>query len=202
MLAENTAIDAATDWRSAMDMLREDSRYKAVEDARERAELFADFQAELLKKEKADGMAARGRALQALEAALLRMQELGVLDRRSGWPEHKAALLQLLTRAEYRPLGESDLRRAFQQFVDNLEAEHRSKEKSRRDHFTEEVRQQLSLLREHLRSLAADGECPLPRCAHPHALTLPRMIGCRHADAIVPLPGPCHARLGYPECSL
>lgn len=52
MLAENTEIDHRTTWREAVRILADESRFTAVEDEREREEIYNDFVFELAKKEK------------------------------------------------------------------------------------------------------------------------------------------------------
>jgi pre-mRNA-processing factor 40 len=54
MLAENTEIDARTRWKDAVEILKDDQRYKNIDDNREREDLFHEFIAELEKKEKED----------------------------------------------------------------------------------------------------------------------------------------------------
>lgn len=66
MLAENTVIDARTNWRSAILVLQDDSRFKNVEDAHDREDLFNDFVSELEKKEKEDRNKHRDAALKHL----------------------------------------------------------------------------------------------------------------------------------------
>lgn len=52
MLAENTEIDHRTTWREATRILADEPRFTAVEDEREREEIYNDFVFELAKKEK------------------------------------------------------------------------------------------------------------------------------------------------------
>lgn len=66
MLAENTVIDVRTNWRSAILVLQDDSRYKNVEDSHDREDLFNDFVSELEKKEKEDRSKHRDAALKHL----------------------------------------------------------------------------------------------------------------------------------------
>lgn len=54
MLAENTKIDSRTRWVDASNILKDDNRFKNIEDAGEREDLFNEFVGELIKKERED----------------------------------------------------------------------------------------------------------------------------------------------------
>lgn len=140
MLAENTAIDARTDWNTAASVLKDDQRFRNIEDVREREELFKDFVAELQKKEKEDLTRDRNASLSSLDAVLSKMKSEGVFNRKSIWADYKDELVALLDRSDLRSLHEADVRRSFQKIIEVLNEEHRAAEKARRDQFCETSR--------------------------------------------------------------
>jgi hypothetical protein len=114
MLAENTDIDANTKWRDAADLLQKDPRYKNVENMREKEELFEDFLAELVKKERSDRKLQEYDAMRALDVELDELVAQGVLSRRSVWTNSSAALDPVFGKPEYKYLGEMLMRKLFQ----------------------------------------------------------------------------------------
>ena len=70
MLAENTAIDSKTRWREAQEMLADDPAFAAVEDDRDREELFNEFVAELFKSERDEQKARRVKGLASFRELL------------------------------------------------------------------------------------------------------------------------------------
>jgi hypothetical protein len=143
MLAEHTDIDVRTRWRQAQEMLREDIRFKNVDDAREREDLFQEFINELEKKEKEDRQRQKDRAMQILLELFQRMREPAnnslVLHAQSTWSEHKETLLSLLQRPDLRVMDETDMRRAFQDFVTRLQQEAKLEERRRREEWQQQV---------------------------------------------------------------
>lgn len=118
MLAENTVIDAHTRWREASTLLQEDARFKNVEDARDREDLFNDFVSELEKKEKEDRLKHRGEALKFLNTSLIAQHSSGALSRKSTWTEEREGLLKM---QEVRFLDDAEVKRCFQDYIGKLD---------------------------------------------------------------------------------
>lgn len=133
MLAENVDIDARTRWRDAIELLQNDMRYKNVDDPREREELFNDFVSELEKKEREDRNRQKEIALQSFRHTLQTKGDIGELDRKSVWSDAKVLFGEISKDAQLRVLDEADLRRAFQDFKDELEALHKQQKKEKRE---------------------------------------------------------------------
>eukprot|EP00981_Chlorochromonas_danica_P001225 scaffold268_cov210-Ochromonas_danica.AAC.20 len=157
MLAENTVIDVRTDWKTALEVLKDDYRFKNIEDPREREDLFKDFIQELQKKEREDANRARSKAIEILERELRQLQEQGLIDRKSTWIDRRDGLLALLSQSEFKVLNEVDVRRAFQSLVDTLIEDHRKGEKIRKERFQEGVRHHGQELRKLFDTLIKDG---------------------------------------------
>ena len=135
MLAEKTEIDARTRWREAQEMLRNDARYKNVEDPIAREEIFKDFIVELEKKEREDKQMQRTTALSNLSKLIddLHRGNADKIHRRSTWHDCKGMLLENVKGPEMRVLDEGDLRKCFAEFTNKLEVQYRDEEKRRRD---------------------------------------------------------------------
>ena len=114
-LAETVEIDSRTRWRDAVELLQHDSRFKAVEDPRDREELFNDFVLELEKKEREDRLRKR-------EVATIKINEIleskvadGSLTRETMWADLSSELVLLVSKnSELRILDDSDVKKCFQ----------------------------------------------------------------------------------------
>mmetsp|Transcript_24609 Transcript_24609/g.26920 ORF Transcript_24609/g.26920 Transcript_24609/m.26920 type:complete len:825 (-) Transcript_24609:144-2618(-) len=182
MLAETTDIDARTKWKDAIDILKDDVRYKNVEDSREREELFREFILELEKKEREDTYKQKDRALTYVKETLqsiannnnatqtasssssstsssfAKIQQLPALTYKSNWNDYRQSLSELVnSRAELRVLTENDLRKCFLDFVHQLEEKQRQEERKRREQFVQSVEQSKQDLRNALEQLTKDG---------------------------------------------
>jgi hypothetical protein len=157
MLAENTAIDAHTRWREAIDILQNDVRYKNVEDPNDREELFKDFVQELEKKEREDRMRSKKTALQLLEAVFDAMKTAGSITRRSSWVDSKREVQEKVAGPEFRALEELDVKRSFQNYVERLDTRHREEERQRRDELQRKMNAVSAEFKVHLEALVASG---------------------------------------------
>lgn len=135
MLAENTDIDARTRWRDATTILQDDPRYKNVEDARDREDLFLEFIVELEKKEKEDKRRQREAAIAQFNKVLADFAEDGRIDHRSVWADSKKIFLDLIVRAEFRAMDDSDFRRCFQAYTTELLEAHKLAERRKKEEF-------------------------------------------------------------------
>lgn len=157
MLAENTDIDARTRWRDATTILQDDPRYKNVEDARDREDLFLEFIVELEKKEKEDKRRQREAAIAQFQKVLADFAEDGKIDHKSVWADSKKDFLDLIVRAEYRAMDDSDFRRSFQSFTTELQAAHKLAERKRKEEFERALASAKSNLRTVLEASASSG---------------------------------------------
>lgn len=151
MLAECVQIDVRTRWQSAVELLQKDARFKNVEDARDREDLFNDFVKELEKKEREDRLHRRDTALQVLTKIMGNMLDEGRVHRKSVWSEHKAEIINLMVKEpELRVLEESDARRCFNDLLDQADLEFRQQRKAKKVSLQELLDKQLSVFRNHL----------------------------------------------------
>lgn len=157
MLAENTDIDARTRWRDATAILQDDARYKNVEDARDREDLFLEFINELEKKEKEDKRRAREAAIEQFNKVLALFAEDGKIDHRSVWANSKKDFLDQIVRPEFRAMDDSDFRRSFLAFTTQLQDAHRVEEKKRREEFDRALDAAQDGLRVVLEGIASGG---------------------------------------------
>jgi mannitol/fructose-specific phosphotransferase system IIA component (Ntr-type) len=158
MLAENTDIDARTRWKDAVAILQDDARYKNVEDARDREELFEEFIAELEKKEKEDKRRARDDAVAAFARLLKDHTADGKVNRKSIWADTKKLFVDVMVRSDFRSLEEADFRRAFQSFTAELEEEFQVAERRRRAELERHTAACQAELRALLEGMARDGK--------------------------------------------
>ena len=114
MLAENTDIDVNTKWRDAANLLQKDTRYKNVESMHEKEELFEDFLAELVKKERSDRRLQEEEAIRAFDVEMDEMVARGALGRKSVWTNSASILEPVMSKSKYKCLGEMQLRKLFQ----------------------------------------------------------------------------------------
>jgi len=135
MLAENTEIDARTRWRDAVVILQDDVRFKNLEDVRDREELFKDFTLELEKKEKEDKRRTKESAMEQFRKVLDQFKEEKKINRKSVWVESKKLFADVICKAEYRSLDDTDFRRVFQDMTTSLDEEHRKDERRKKADF-------------------------------------------------------------------
>lgn len=150
-------------------LLQDDVRFKNVEDARDREDLFNDFVSELEKKEKEDRSKSRADALKFLSALLLSRHESGLISRRSTWAEERD---EMLKRTELRALEDTEVKRNFQDYVNKLDFMYKEEERVRKVQQQRAVDLLTSELRELLEKLAYQGQlCASSRwqecCANP-----------------------------------
>ena len=162
MLAEHTEIDARSSWREAAELLQHDQRFKNVDDARDREDLFEDFVGELEKKEKLDVQRQRDAARTRFEELLQELHAAGEVSRKSVWADWKRDHLARLQAAEreaeqLRGLDELDARRSFQALVDGLQEAHRQAERRRKEEFRMQLVSQRSALKALMLRLGATG---------------------------------------------
>ena len=155
LLAENTVIDARTRWREASVLLQDDVRFKNVEDARDREDLFNDFVSELEKKEKEDRSKSRVDALKFLNALLLSRHESGLISRKSTWAEERDDILK---KTELRSLEDTEVKRTFQDYVNKLDFIYKEEERVKKIKQQRTVDLLTSELRELLEKLAYQGQ--------------------------------------------
>ena len=142
LLAEDTTITSRTRWREAQQRLSSNDRYMAIDDDREREDLFNEFIVELARKDEDE----RREARKAREVGFIAMlKEMRTVDFRSRWLDVRAEL-ELKRDSRYQDLDESDRRHIFHDFITDLrkkaeiemrerEKERRAEEKSKRDAF-------------------------------------------------------------------
>lgn len=139
MLAENTDIDARTRWRDAINILQEDARYKNVEDARDREELFKDFILELEKKEMEDKRQIRDNAISQFKKILVSYRNENKIVRKSIWVENKKLFVDIICKSEFRSMDDIDFRRVFQDFMADWEDEYRKEERRKLQEFNKQL---------------------------------------------------------------
>eukprot|EP00128_Syssomonas_multiformis_P015575 Colp12_sorted_trinity150504_noHs@4141 len=157
MLAENTDIDARTRWRDATTILQDDARYKNIEDARDREDLFLEFIVELEKKEKEDKRRQREAAIAHFNKVLADFAEDGKIDHQSLWADSKKIFLDLIVRAEFRAMDDSDFRRCFQTFTAELQEAHKVAERKKKEEFERALSAAKGSLRSVLETAARSG---------------------------------------------
>lgn len=144
-LAEETKIDARTRWSDAIVILKDDTRYKNLDDPREREDLFTEFISELTKKEREDKMKLKDAAMRNLSELLDNLRDKGVITRQTLWGDHRDVILSYTKGADIKGLDEIDIKRVVQDLVSKLELQYREEERARKD-------QRMQILRENQRS--------------------------------------------------
>ena len=148
LLAEDTTIDAKTRWREAQQRLSSDDRYTAVEDDRDREDLFNEWVMELGRKDEEERREARRSREEGFSALL---KELSNITHKSRWLDVRPELESKRDR-RFEDIDENDRRHIFQDYVTELrkvaevqmrekEKERRAEEKSRRDAFLASLRE-------------------------------------------------------------
>ena len=157
MLAENTDIDARTRWRDAINILQEDARYKNVEDARDREELFKDFILELEKKEIEDKRQIRDNAISQFKKVLVSYRNENKIVRKSIWVENKKLFVDIICKSEFRSMDDIDFRRVFQDFMADWEDEFRKEERRKLQEFNKQLDLNKLELKSFLEQFAKEG---------------------------------------------
>mmetsp|Transcript_10007 Transcript_10007/g.8958 ORF Transcript_10007/g.8958 Transcript_10007/m.8958 type:complete len:896 (-) Transcript_10007:86-2773(-) len=129
MLAENTDIDAHTRWSDAMNILKEDIRYKNIEDTREKEDLFNEFISELIKKEREDRHKLKDSAFQILNQKLNQLKDDQIITRKTLWADSKDLILSHVRCPEIKILDDLDIKRAVQDAVSKLDLIYKENEK-------------------------------------------------------------------------
>lgn len=156
-LAENTNIDARTRWSQAIEILKDDVRYKNVEDSREREDLFSEFISELIKKEREDKAKLRDLAHKYLALKLDELYTDGIISRLTLWADSKDAILEKIRGPETRILDDFDIKRDVQDFIGKLELMYREDEKKKREERIKQLSVKQLKFQEYLEKLAKDG---------------------------------------------
>lgn len=157
MLAENTEIDARTRWRDAVTILQDDARFKAVEDAREREDLFKDFILELEKKEREDSKKLRAEAIVAFHEVLEQMYRENKFGRLSVWSESRGLFSEVVNQPRFKSMTDADFRICFQDFVSTLAESHRQQERRRKEEYLTALEGKKKEFNKGLESLVAAG---------------------------------------------
>lgn len=129
MLAENTDIDAHTRWREACEVLCNDRRFKDIDDPRDREDIYNDFIAELVKKERMDREKERGNALGKLSKIMLEMYNSGRIRLKMTFQECKSQIVESMSSSELKAIDENDIKRNFFEYLDKIEQEMKEEEK-------------------------------------------------------------------------
>ena len=176
MLAENMNIDVRTKWRDAQDILREDPRYKNVEDPREREDLFRDFISELEKKEKEDlvktkdkainlvkdilkSLAGQSSPLSAISLVPQHLKPSALLTLKSSWGEFKNMFMELIQqKVEFKALNENDCRRCFLDYQTELEELQKAEGRKKKDTFFQSLAQYKADITNFIDDLAEKGQ--------------------------------------------
>lgn len=154
MLAENIRIDSRTRWRDAIVFLRDDIRYKNIEDMSEREELFQDFIKELEKKEREDRMKRKELAMESLTNMLKVMQQEQRVSLKTTWLDIKSTLLDLIhERHDLKGLDEIDAKRCLTEYLKVLQEEQRIESNRKKEAFQQEVSVALEQFKEVLEGL-------------------------------------------------
>ena len=118
--------------------------------------MFNDFVLELEKKEKEDRARLRDSAIEALKGCFVRYQDAGDVTRKSTWSDCKHLFTDQIKDLK-GSVEETDVRRAFQDFVDELDSAHRMRKREKRDQLQVQVDSLLKEFRLHLERLAKEG---------------------------------------------
>lgn len=157
MLAETTEIDSRTRWRDAVEILKGDTRYKNLEDDREREDLFRDFVIELEKKELEDRKKKKERVLNSFRKVLEKFNDQNIIDRKSVWVDCRKLFSEEVSKAEYNAVDDTDLRRTFQDFILVLNQNYKQLEKAMRDDFMQELSVKKTQFRDYLQDYVNKG---------------------------------------------
>ena len=129
MLAENTDIAAHTRWREACEILYNDRRFKDIDDPRDREDIYNDFIAELVKKERMDREKERTNALGKLSRVMLELYNNGKIKSKMTLQECKNQIVEVMSTSEIKVIDESDLKRIFFEYLDKVELQMKEEEK-------------------------------------------------------------------------
>ena len=140
-----------------MQLLQDDPRYKNVEDANDREELFNDFVHELEKKEREDREKAKKKAHELLGSVFDEMRVTGSISRRSTWVDCKRDVTDKLTGPEFKALDDTDVKRAFVAYVDVLDKKCREEERQKREELQRRVDALSADFKGELERLAGEG---------------------------------------------
>jgi hypothetical protein len=158
MLAENTNIDIKTRWKDAIEMLKDDNRYKNIEDHYEREELFNDFIKELEKKEREDRVKRKEHALSVVRDHMKAMAKDGKITLRTNWSDIRENILTLISRSDLRILEESDCRRLFQDLSREMMEEYKRDEQKRKEDYQKSIQTKVNEFKLLLLDCVKDGE--------------------------------------------
>ena len=158
LLAEHVEIDARTRWRDAVELLQGDSRFKNLDDPREREDVFDDFVQELEKKDKEDRLRQRDAALVHLDTLLGNLKAAGKVNHRSTWADTKVLVFEAASRdSPIRLLDDLDIKRRFHDYVAKLEDHFHQERRAKRKEAEQRLEQLDSAFRKYLNSLAGSG---------------------------------------------
>lgn len=162
LLAEKVEIQAGTRWREAMEILKDDNRYKQLEDPAEREELFAEWIDVLDKKQREDRIKAREDARKGTDALLESLAAQGRLSRKSTWAEVRTVVMEAYQKHAQESnlprialLDDTDMKRLVQDFIASLEARFKEELRKRKDAAMAQVRGKMDSFQEFLEQWAA-----------------------------------------------
>lgn len=140
MLAENTDIDIRTRWKDAIESLKDDIRYKNIENQYEREDLFNEFIGELDKKEREDRIKQKENVLTMVKNWCNELSDEGKLTYKTHWQDIRSIALTKLTELTAEPskkslIEEHDIRRVVNDKIYQLEQQYKADEKKKKDLF-------------------------------------------------------------------
>jgi len=156
MLAENTEIDSRTRWRDAEGILGEDSRFSAVEDDRDREDLFKDFITELGKKEKEEKKLARKEAKKTF-ATFIRSGKISVTYK-TRFKEVYDKIEKYAKAENYLALDKEDLHDIFDEYSKELKRKQEKKEEKEREERKKREKEARDAFKSVLKGRAKTGE--------------------------------------------
>lgn len=139
LLAETVEIDAQTRWIDAIDALKGDPRYRAIEAMQQREDLFLEFIEELDKQQREDRLKARDGQRNALVEVLDSLAGSGLVSRKSTWGDSRALVMEeylrlpLVKASRSNALDEADVRRIMMEYVAMLEEHYKEEMHTKRD---------------------------------------------------------------------
>lgn len=132
MLAENTKIDTRTKWKDVIPILKDDSRFKQINDPVECEDLFNDFISELIKKEKEDISREKSSTISLIDKKLKELHDKEKISHRSTWNESKELVLNEITQ-HLSHCQEFEVKKMFQDFILVLENKVKNEERQRKE---------------------------------------------------------------------
>lgn len=157
MLAENTSIDTKTKWRDAVEVLKTDIRFKNIESASEREDLFHEFINELQRKDREDIQKHRQKALEVIEKSMKSFPittnnvTYPIIDPyiNNNWAIYKQYFEDIRQRSDLKILNENDCKQVFFAYLREREIQIKKEAQS----LTEEYYRTIEKLSESLQEM-------------------------------------------------